>query len=125
MRVLCSHLRLSTAPLESSHGSKVSVLCLTLIHAFHLSGPDPTSPLANLYDNQASFTYTTKLLPELLKLYPDDPALGSPFNPMNVSNTDRFYGPTNQYKRLSAMVGDGIFQSGTFPICNVVYMVHQ
>lgn len=51
-------------------------------------------------------------MPELLKLYPDIPALGSPFAPVNVSKNDRFYGPTNQYKRLSALFGDGLFQAG-------------
>ena len=67
---------------------------------------------ANLYDKAASPSFQTKLIPELLKLYPDVPALGSPYNPVNVSKDDRFYGPTNQYKRLASIYGDGLFQSG-------------
>ena len=65
----------------------------------------------NLYDKAASLSFQTKLIPKLLKLYPDVPALGSPYNPVNVSKDDRFYGPTNQYKRLASICGDAIFQS--------------
>src|ERR1700733_2511018 len=66
----------------------------------------------NLYDKAASLSFQTKLIPKLLKLYPDVPALGSPYNPVNVSKDDRFYGPTNQYKRLASIYGDGLLQSG-------------
>jgi len=72
----------------------------------------PHTIAANLYDEAAPPSFITQQIPELLKLYPDIPALGSPYNPVNVSKDDRFYGPTNQYKRLASMVGDGIFQSG-------------
>ena len=43
---------------------------------------------------------------ELLDLYPDDPALGSPFETGN--NT---FGLSSQFKRASAVFGDVIFQS--------------
>ena len=67
---------------------------------------------ANLYANTASPSFVTTVIPQLLALYPDIPAQGSPYNPVNVSKDDRFYGPTNQYKRLASLYGDGLFESG-------------
>ena len=72
----------------------------------------PHTIAANLYDGAASPSFITKQIPELLKLYPDIPALGSPYDPVNVSKDDRFYGPTSQYKRLASVSGDALFQSG-------------
>ena len=31
---------------------------------------------------------------------------------MGASKDDRFYGPTNQYKRVASLFGDGILESG-------------
>jgi hypothetical protein len=49
---------------------------------------------------------------QVLQLYPDDPALGSPYDPVGYPKSYRFYGPNNQYKRLASIIGDVIFQSG-------------
>ncbi|KAF8313075.1 alpha/beta-hydrolase [Clavulina sp. PMI_390] len=71
--------------------------------------------LADLYTNAASLkTLNQTLLPTLAKLYPDNPALGSPFDPLGVSPSYRFYEPlaTNQYKRNAAVFGDSLFQAG-------------
>ncbi|KAF8334773.1 Alpha/Beta hydrolase protein [Cantharellus anzutake] len=54
----------------------------------------------------------TKLFNVLLDLYPDIPALGSPYNPIRVSKNDRFFGPHNQYKRAASVFGDSVFHSG-------------
>ncbi|KAF9516357.1 hypothetical protein BS47DRAFT_1390812 [Hydnum rufescens UP504] len=43
---------------------------------------------------------------QLLQLYPDDPALGSPYDPVGYPKSYRFYGPNNQYKRLASIMGD-------------------
>ena len=43
---------------------------------------------------------------ELLKLYPDIPALGSPFGTGNET-----FGLSSQFKRASALNGDTVFQS--------------
>ena len=67
---------------------------------------------ANLYAKTASPSFVSKLIPKVLELYPDIPALGSPYNPVNVSKDDRFYGPKNQYKRLASLFGDGAFETG-------------
>jgi len=65
-----------------------------------------------LYDANASPAFKEKVLPELLRLYPDDPTVGSPYNPVNASKSDRFYGPTNQYKRIASILGDALFNAG-------------
>ncbi|KAF8313066.1 alpha/beta-hydrolase [Clavulina sp. PMI_390] len=70
---------------------------------------------SGLYINNATEGSLTKtLVPDLLKLYPDNPALDSPFAPLTVSPSYRFYEPlaTNQYKRYAAVLGDSIFQAG-------------
>lgn len=59
---------------------------------------------------------TTSLYDEVLRLYPDDPTLGSPFDPVGLNKSDRIYGPTNQYKRAAAIFGDTAFQSGQYPM---------
>lgn len=53
------------------------------------------------------------LVPELLKLYPQDPAAGSPFRSelQGVPADDRFFGPENQYKRAASILGDLVFQA--------------
>lgn len=50
---------------------------------------------------------------DLLKLYPNDAALGSPFEAelVGASSNDRFYGSDNQYKREAALLTDGIFNA--------------
>ena len=68
--------------------------------------------IGGLYDANASPAFKEKILPELLRLYPDDPTVGSPYNPVNASKSDRFYGPTNQYKRIASILGDALFNAG-------------
>ena len=65
-----------------------------------------------MYDANASPAFKEKILPELLRLYPDDPTVGSPYNPVNTSKSDRFYGPNNQYKRIASIFGDAVFNAG-------------
>jgi len=59
-------------------------------------------------------TTVDPLFAELSELYPDDPALGSPYSPgvLGANSTDRFYGPVSQYKRAASIFGDIVFQSG-------------
>ncbi|KAF8322026.1 alpha/beta-hydrolase [Clavulina sp. PMI_390] len=69
----------------------------------------------HVYLNNASASAMNgTILTKLLELYPDNPALGSPFAPPIVPPSYRFYEPlsTNQYKRLAAMFGDSIFHAG-------------
>ena len=70
-----------------------------------------------LYETSNSSAIITSLLDQILNLYPDIPALGSPYDPVGANKTDRFYGPTNQYKRGASVQGDTIFQSGAYPTC--------
>ncbi|KAF8334758.1 Alpha/Beta hydrolase protein [Cantharellus anzutake] len=53
-----------------------------------------------------------KLFKILLELYPDVPAIGSPYDPVGVSKDDRFFGPNNQFKRAASLLGDFIFHGG-------------
>ncbi|KAF8325150.1 Alpha/Beta hydrolase protein [Cantharellus anzutake] len=53
-----------------------------------------------------------KLFKILLELYPDVPAIGSPYDPVGVSKDDRFFGPNNQFKRAASLFGDFIFHGG-------------
>jgi hypothetical protein len=78
-------------------------LLLTIIFLLHA---------ANLYDSPPAPGFLKTIIPALLKLYPDNPAIGSPYDPVGVSKTDRFYGPTNQYKRIASLSGDALFESG-------------
>ena len=57
-------------------------------------------------------TSTDPLFDTLFRLYPDDPSIGSPYDPYNASVTDRFFGPTSQFKRSASIYGDSIFQAG-------------
>lgn len=43
-------------------------------------------------------TESNAALAQVLQAYPDDPSLGSPYQPAGVSPSSRFFGPTNQYK---------------------------
>lgn len=44
--------------------------------------------------------------------YPDDPTVGSPYNPTNGNKTDRFFpGFDNQFKRAASLYGDIRFQA--------------
>ncbi|KAF8331132.1 Alpha/Beta hydrolase protein [Cantharellus anzutake] len=54
----------------------------------------------------------TKLFKGLLELYPDIPAIGSPYDPVGVSKNDRFFGPNNQFKRAASLFGDIVLHSG-------------
>ena len=73
---------------------------------------NPCLSVAAFLDDDASPAFKTKLIPKLLRLYPDDPAIGSPYAPVNASKSDRFYGPKNQYKRVASILGDTVFNSG-------------
>jgi len=73
---------------------------------------NPCISVAAFLDDDASPAFKTKLIPELLRLYPDDPTIGSPYAPVNASKSDRFYGPKNQYKRVASILGDTVFNSG-------------
>lgn len=54
------------------------------------------------------------VLEKLAKLYPDEPAIGSPFESelVGASSGNRFFGPTHQYKRSAAAEGDLLFHAG-------------
>ncbi|PWN38186.1 alpha/beta-hydrolase, partial [Meira miltonrushii] len=52
-----------------------------------------------------------ELLQEALQQYPDDPVVGSPYKPHDGDYSNRFYGATNQYKRISSLYGDIRYQS--------------
>lgn len=60
-----------------------------------------------IYFNTAS----NDLINEVFTQYPDVPAQGSPFIPVNGDRDNRFYGPLNQYKRIAALYGDIRYQS--------------
>jgi len=85
--------------------------------------PDLEAYLAH-YVIQGNFTTFLPSLNNALSLYPDDPAQGSPYDPIGASPTDRFYGPTNQYKRISSLLGDTVFQSGRRSLLQA-YVRHQ
>jgi hypothetical protein len=72
--------------------------------------------LAILYNQNNPSPTIASLMEQSLKFYPDDPVLGSPYDPVGANKTDRFYGPTNQYKRGASWLGDSIFQSGAYLI---------
>ncbi|PWN45436.1 alpha/beta-hydrolase [Ceraceosorus guamensis] len=65
----------------------------------YFAGPDRANA-----SGIASFNDTMDALRSVIAAYPDDPSLGSPFSAADP--TDRFYGPTNQYKRAAAVYGD-------------------
>lgn len=56
----------------------------------------------NLQDN---------VMETVLDAYPDVPQQGSPYTPRTGSNSDRYFGRTNQFKRAAALYGDIRFQS--------------
>ncbi|PIL26441.1 hypothetical protein GSI_12199 [Ganoderma sinense ZZ0214-1] len=62
---------------------------------------DADNPFASALSNQFQ-----QDLAELLTLYPDNPALGSPFGTDNET-----FGLSSQYKRASALLGDASFQA--------------
>ncbi|KAJ7661901.1 esterase 1 [Mycena polygramma] len=62
--------------------------------------------ILNLYSPSSSPTLLEASIQTLLKLYPDVPALGSPYNTGNDT-----FGLSSQFKRASAIVGDGDFQA--------------
>lgn len=81
------------------------------------SHPPPPPPLTS------SAHYPTSGTPDLnsalntaLGLYPDDPTQGCPYNPTDASPSDRFYGSTNQFKRLASLVGDFVFHGSMLSI---------
>jgi acetylcholinesterase len=59
----------------------------------------------------SSPTESTALINQVLDAYPDDPRAGSPYHAAGSSPTDRFFGPTNQFKRAASIYGDIRFQS--------------
>ena len=56
----------------------------------------------------------TTTIPQALSLYPDTPALGSPFRTELIGATpeNRFFGATNQFKRVASAYGDILFHTG-------------
>ncbi|KAF7358222.1 Carboxylic ester hydrolase [Mycena venus] len=60
----------------------------------------------SLFSPSSSPTTLQSSLETLLQLYPDDPALGSPFDTGNET-----FGLSSAFKRASAVVGDSDFQS--------------
>lgn len=54
------------------------------------------------------------LIPDILKLWPNDPTVGSPYMPFlfGDSPNDTYFGEGNQFKRLSSFGGDLLFESG-------------
>lgn len=54
------------------------------------------------------------LIPQIEKLWPNVPAKGSPYLPFYFGDSpdDTYYGPGNQYKRLSSFGGDLLFECG-------------
>jgi acetylcholinesterase len=86
-------------------------LCLWFVHWFSLlSGTAFTDPLVNSTEQirlalTSNFTssltgtfFLEKAIDKILALYPDDPALGSPFN-----TGDETFGLSSQFKRASAI----------------------
>ncbi|KAF8313064.1 alpha/beta-hydrolase [Clavulina sp. PMI_390] len=65
------------------------------------------------YQNTNAKFSVASLIPTLYSLYPDNPALGSPYAPPDVSPYDRLYPPatTQQYKRFASILGDSIFHA--------------
>ncbi|KAF8334763.1 Carboxylesterase family-domain-containing protein [Cantharellus anzutake] len=77
-----------------------------------------TDEIVNYFRGSCSLTISCnssqqrRLFKGLLGLYPDIPAIGSPYDPVGVSKDDRFFGPNNQYKRAASLFGDVVFHSG-------------
>ena len=62
--------------------------------------------VANTMVSQMPSVQLNKVVDELLELYPDIPALGSPFDTGNET-----FGLSSQFKRAAALLGDVSFQS--------------
>ncbi|KAF8310472.1 alpha/beta-hydrolase [Clavulina sp. PMI_390] len=58
--------------------------------------------------NQTSFS---TLFQPILNAYPDDPTVGSPYDPVGTNTSDRLFGPTSQFKREASIFGDLYFES--------------
>lgn len=82
-------------------------------------------PLDQWYDADASPAFNATIIPKLFRLYPDNPIVGSPYDPVGISKSDRFYGPTNQYKRAASIIGDTLFDSGTPFITATQHMISR
>lgn len=54
--------------------------------------------ISRIYFQDPESENSRQLVQEILKAYPDNPRLGSPFSPVGASPDDRFFGPTNQFK---------------------------
>ena len=80
------------------------------------------SPESIDYIVEGDFAAFLPSLDIALSFYPDNPAQGSPYDPVGASPTDRFYGSTNQYKRISSLLGDTIFQSGRSNHSSTLYV---
>ncbi|KAF8320867.1 alpha/beta-hydrolase [Clavulina sp. PMI_390] len=63
---------------------------------------------------ESDYDAFTPAIKKALVLYPDDPTKGSPFEPelTGTPARNRFYGIDNQYKRMAALIGDTLFESG-------------
>lgn len=57
--------------------------------------------------------------------YPDDPAVGSPYDPVKGPKTDRYFGAQSQYKRAASLYGDIRFQSNRRQILESSLQTHN
>lgn len=57
-------------------------------------------------------TQVASMVDRLFQLYPNIPALGSPYAPVNISVDDPIFGPGNQFKRIASFFGDVLLVSG-------------
>lgn len=64
-----------------THGSNNDSATAAYISRLYFSGPEAPEQVQSI-----------------MQAYPDDPAVGSPYAPVGVAPTQRFFGPTNQYK---------------------------
>lgn len=61
--------------------------------------------------NAQNKTWFKTLFNQTLALYPDVPAIGSPYDPLDTSPSDRLFGPASQFKREASIYGDLFFES--------------
>lgn len=70
-------------------------------------------PAITFANTSTSVAVANDVLSSFDKLYPDDPLVGSPYDPTTGNKSDRFFpGADNQYKRAASLYGDARFQAG-------------